>query len=110
MAKVLSSNDFYNLLESGFAYLQKNEEEINELNVFPVTDGDTGTNMVLTMQSVFQELSSINELTMKNLTNAVIQGSLLGASGNSGVILSQIFRGLFNYIEKKKEVNIKDLT
>jgi len=110
LAKVLSSNDFYNLLESGFAYLQKNEEEINELNVFPVPDGDTGTNMVLTMQSVFQELSSINELTMKNFTNAVIQGSLLGARGNSGVILSQIFRGLFNYIEKKKEVGIKDLT
>lgn len=108
MAKVLLVNDIYNLLESAFAYLQKNEEEINELNVFPVPDGDTGTNMVLTMQSIFQELSSLNELHMKNFTNAVIQGSLLGARGNSGVILSQIFRGMLGYIKNKKEVKIKD--
>ena len=108
MAKLLSSNDIYDLLESGYAYLQKNEEEINELNVFPVPDGDTGTNMVLTMQSVFQELSSINELNMKKLANGIIQGSLLGARGNSGVILSQIFRGMFNHIKNKKEIDIKD--
>jgi len=108
LAKVLLVNDIYNLLESAFAYLQKNEEEINELNVFPVPDGDTGTNMVLTMQSIFQELSSLNELHMKNFTNAVIQGSLLGARGNSGVILSQIFRGMLGYIKNKKEVKIKD--
>jgi hypothetical protein len=109
LAKVLLVKDIYNLLESAFAYLQKNEEEINELNVFPVPDGDTGTNMVLTMQYIFRELSSLNELNMKNFTNAVIQGSLLGARGNSGVILSQIFSGMFGHIKNKKEVKIEDL-
>ena len=69
-------------------------EEVNALNVYPVPDGDTGTNMHLTMQSVRRQLNEERPKTMSDLAHALSYGSLLGARGNSGVILSQVLKGL----------------
>lgn len=78
---------------AGAKNLESNKEWINELNVFPVPDGDTGTNMTLTILSAAKEVSSIEKPTMADLAKAISSGSLRGARGNSGVILSQLFRG-----------------
>lgn len=79
---------------AGASSLALHKEEINSLNVFPVPDGDTGTNMNLTLESAIREISKPSVTTIKDLTDALAMGSLMGARGNSGVILSQIFRGL----------------
>ena len=79
---------------AGVANLESKKEWINELNVFPVPDGDTGTNMTLTILSAAREVNSVEEPTMETLAKAISSGSLRGARGNSGVILSQLFRGL----------------
>ena len=78
---------------AGAKNLEAKKEWINELNVFPVPDGDTGTNMTLTILSAAKEVSAIEKPTMENLSKAIKSGSLRGARGNSGVILSQLFRG-----------------
>src|SRR5690606_20299723 len=82
------------MLQAGAASLANHKEEVNSLNVFPVPDGDTGTNMNLTVESAIREISKSNITTVKELADALSLGSLMGARGNSGVILSQIFRGL----------------
>lgn len=82
------------MLKAGAASLANHKEEVNSLNVFPVPDGDTGTNMNLTVESAIREISKSNITTVKELADALSMGSLMGARGNSGVILSQIFRGL----------------
>ena len=74
-------------------YLEKNKEEVNALNVFPVPDGDTGTNMSLTMQSAMKQVLNIEDSNVSKVATAASNGSLMGARGNSGVILSQLFRG-----------------
>ena len=76
--------------------LEAKKEWINELNVFPVPDGDTGTNMTLTIMSAAREVAAIEEPTIENLSKAISSGSLRGARGNSGVILSQLFRGFLH--------------
>ncbi len=78
---------------AGAKNLEANKEWINELNVFPVPDGDTGTNMTLTIMSAVKEVAALSPLTMEKLARAISSGSLRGARGNSGVILSQLFRG-----------------
>ena len=78
---------------AGAGSLEAKKEWINELNVFPVPDGDTGTNMTLTIMSAAKEVAAIEEPDMKALAKAISSGSLRGARGNSGVILSQLFRG-----------------
>ena len=78
---------------AGAANLDANKEMINELNVFPVPDGDTGTNMTLTIMSAAKEVSALEQTDMKTLAKAISSGSLRGARGNSGVILSQLLRG-----------------
>ena len=78
---------------AGAKNLEVKKEWINELNVFPVPDGDTGTNMTLTIMSAVKEVNGITDLTMENLAKAISSGSLRGARGNSGVILSQLLRG-----------------
>lgn len=80
--------------------LENNKEWINELNVFPVPDGDTGTNMSLTIMSAAKEVRALEEPTMETLAKAISSGSLRGARGNSGVILSQLFRGFTKEIKK----------
>lgn len=88
--------------------LMRNIELVNDLNVFPVPDGDTGTNMSLTMQSAIESIDSSKEYTIESLTKEISKGSLMGARGNSGVILSQIFRGFAKGCEGKKELTPKD--
>jgi DAK2 domain fusion protein YloV len=84
---------FKTLIESSLAWLRTNQQAINVLNVFPVPDGDTGTNMVLTMQAAWDEIANSAEHNIGKLAHQVAHGALMGARGNSGVILSQLWRG-----------------
>ena len=90
---------------AGAKNLEAKKEWINELNVFPVPDGDTGTNMTLTIMSAAKEVSAIANPTMENLAKAVSSGSLRGARGNSGVILSQLFRGFTKEIREFETID-----
>ena len=81
------------LVEAGLTWLRTNQQTVNALNVFPVPDGDTGTNMVLTMQSAYNEIGELGHRGVGDMAAAVSQGALMGARGNSGVILSQLWRG-----------------
>lgn len=90
---------------AGAKNLEVKKEWINELNVFPVPDGDTGTNMTLTIMSAVREVNSLEEVTFKSLAKAISSGSLRGARGNSGVILSQLLRGFTKVIKEKEEVD-----
>jgi hypothetical protein len=87
------------LMRFGLAWLEKHQQAINSLNVYPVPDGDTGTNMLLTMQSAYQEIHDSPEEEVGQIAQKVAHGALMGARGNSGVILSQIFRGLARELE-----------
>lgn len=89
--------------------LEKNKQQLNDLNVFPVPDGDTGTNMSLTMQSVLKEVLSLPEDDLASVAKAMSRGALKGARGNSGVILSQILRGFAKQFETVEEASTKDL-
>jgi DAK2 domain fusion protein YloV len=84
---------FKTLIESSLTWLRTNQQAVNVLNVFPVPDGDTGTNMVLTMQAACDEITNSPERNIGKLTRMVAHGALMGARGNSGVILSQLWRG-----------------
>ena len=90
---------------SGAKNLEAKKEWINELNVFPVPDGDTGTNMTLTIMSAASEVNALSDPDMKSLAKAISSGSLRGARGNSGVILSQLLRGFTKVIEKCDEID-----
>ena len=85
---------------AGAKGLEAKKEWINELNVFPVPDGDTGTNMTMTIMSAAREVAALERPTMESLARAISSGSLRGARGNSGVILSQLFRGFTKEIKK----------
>ena len=91
---------------AGAKSIEAKKEYINELNVFPVPDGDTGTNMTLTILAAAKEVAAIEEPTMANLSKAISGGSLRGARGNSGVILSQLFRGFTKGIQEEKEITV----
>lgn len=86
-------HQFKLLLAAGLAWLKTNHQVINALNVFPIPDGDTGTNMLLTVQTAFKEIENKEEPSAGKVAHAIAQGALMGARGNSGVILSQLFRG-----------------
>lgn len=81
------------LVEAGLLWLRANQQTVNSLNVFPVPDGDTGTNMVLTMQAAYKEIEQLGHRNIGQMAAAISQGALMGARGNSGVILSQLWRG-----------------
>jgi len=91
---------------AGAKNLEHKKEWINELNVFPVPDGDTGTNMSMTILSAAKEVAAISEPDMVSLAKAISSGSLRGARGNSGVILSQLFRGFTKVIREYDEINV----
>ncbi|MEZ3502305.1 MAG: DAK2 domain-containing protein [Lachnospiraceae bacterium] len=93
----------------GAKNLESKKEWINELNVFPVPDGDTGTNMTLTITAAAGEVGSLKELNMETLAKCISSGSLRGARGNSGVILSQLLRGLTKGIKDYEELDVIDL-
>lgn len=94
---------------AGAAAIQAKKEYINDLNVFPVPDGDTGTNMTMTIQSAANEVSAIEEPDMEAICKAISSGSLRGARGNSGVILSQLLRGFTKVIRKEEVIDVKVL-
>lgn len=97
---------FAKMFLAGAKNLESKKEWINELNVFPVPDGDTGTNMTMTIMAAAREVSNIDDLNMEKLAKAISSGSLRGARGNSGVILSQLFRGFTKAIREVEVIDI----
>lgn len=96
------------LLQAGTAWLEKHASHINALNVFPVPDGDTGTNMVLTMQAALEEIRASPDESASAVAQATAHGALMGARGNSGVILSQLLRGIASSLNGKNEFDGAD--
>ena len=107
--KVLNGKDFKDMLSSGAANLENYQAEINALNVFPVPDGDTGTNMSMTFSNGAKEANACFSNNVGDVAKALSKGLLMGARGNSGVITSQIFRGFAQSVEGKEEVSAKEL-
>lgn len=103
---VIDAKMFSKMFLAGAKNLEHKKEWINELNVFPVPDGDTGTNMSMTILSAAKEVAAIEEPDMASLAKAISSGSLRGARGNSGVILSQLFRGFTKVIREYDEINV----
>ena len=97
------------LIQAALAWLQHHQTAINVLNVYPVPDGDTGTNMVLTMQSAWAEIKDSPEQNVGRVAHQMAHGALMGARGNSGVILSQIWRGLARSLDEKDVYRAQDL-
>ncbi len=104
--KTINADMLSKMLLAGAANLEAKKEFINELNVFPVPDGDTGTNMSLTIMAAAKEVTALEKATMETLAKAISSGSLRGARGNSGVILSQLFRGFTKAIRDTKEIDV----
>ncbi len=92
-SRLIDGDQFRILMNAGLTWLRTNQESVNALNVFPVPDGDTGTNMVLTLQAAYDEIANSSEKRVCKLSQKLAHGALMGARGNSGVILSQIWRG-----------------
>ena len=109
MANTIDAKLLSKMFLAGAKNLEAKKEWINDLNVFPVPDGDTGTNMTLTIMSAAKEVSSMEDLDMVSLCKAISSGSLRGARGNSGVILSQLFRGFTKSIREKDALNVSIL-
>lgn len=107
--EILDGAMLKNALNGAAKFLEDNKEEVNSLNVFPVPDGDTGTNMSLTVNSAIKEGLKQNDNSVSKIALAASNGSLMGARGNSGVILSQLFRGFANGLEEKDTADIKTL-
>lgn len=97
------------LLEAGLMWLKANQNHVNALNVFPVPDGDTGTNMVLTLQSAYDEIKDMPETNIGIISQAISQGALMGARGNSGVILSQLCRGFARALDNYEIMDANSL-
>ena len=106
----INATVFAKMFLAGAKNLEAKKEWINELNVFPVPDGDTGTNMSMTIMSAAKAVSELENPTMKELAKAISSGSLRGARGNSGVILSQLFRGFTKVIAEYDELDVVILT
>ena len=100
---------FKRALLGSLTWLSANHEEVNRLNVFPVPDGDTGTNMLLTLQSAVEDVKESNAAEVSKIAKLASHGSLMGARGNSGVILSQIFRGFARAVEGKSSLTPGEL-
>ena len=105
----VSASDIYGIVAGWLKAMEEHRDEINALNVFPVPDGDTGTNMYLTLQMVLTEVQKSQEQTVAGYAKAIKDGSLKGARGNSGVILSQILRGMSDVIAAAPEVDAKTI-
>ena len=107
--KTINAQMLSEMFLAGAANIEAKKEFINELNVFPVPDGDTGTNMSLTIMAAAKEVTALSDVTMDTLAKAISSGSLRGARGNSGVILSQLFRGFTKAIKGTKEIDVLTL-
>lgn len=108
--EILDGKTFKAMLIGGAENIRENLEKINELNVFPVPDGDTGTNMTKTLEGGIHEISSLESESVADVMDKFAKGVLLGARGNSGVILSQIFAGIKDELEKHDRVTALDLS
>jgi len=106
---IIDGDQYKKLMEAGLTWLRTNQESVNALNVFPVPDGDTGTNMVLTLQAAYDEISNSSEKQVGTLAEKLAHGALMGARGNSGVILSQIWRGFSKGIGEAEFLDGKNL-
>lgn len=106
----LTPHNICRAVRGGLAALEKYEEEINRLNVFPVPDGDTGTNLMLTVKAALEEIDRTEEESLVALAKAVSFGSLMGARGNSGVILSQIIKGICGILIQRQDFSPQVLT
>lgn len=100
--------EFRDMFAAGGTWLEKSVPDINAINVFPVPDGDTGTNMFLTVRSVLEEADRVSSNSVSPIAKAMAQGALMGARGNSGVILSQFFRGLAKGLDEKETITGSD--
>lgn len=107
IVKYIDNVTFKKMLLGAAANLENNKKIVDSLNVFPVPDGDTGTNMNLTVQSAMREMNNLQESTITHLADAVANGSLMGARGNSGVILSQLFRGMAKGLKGAMKIDCK---
>ncbi len=105
----LDGKVFKSLIAASLAWLRQHQESVNALNVFPVPDGDTGTNMTLTMSSAWDEIMDSQESHIGQLTSKLAHGALMGARGNSGVILSQIWRGFAYGIDGNAQIRTKEM-
>lgn len=105
-ANTINASTLAKMFLAGAKNLESKKEWINELNVFPVPDGDTGTNMTMTIMSAAKEVSALEQVDMKTLAKAISSGSLRGARGNSGVILSQLLRGFTKAIKEVDQVDV----
>ena len=103
--QTITGAQYKDLINAGLTWLRTNQESVNALNVFPVPDGDTGTNMVLTLQAAVDEMSTGSDKKVGEIAERVAHGALMGARGNSGVILSQIWRGFSKGIENCSSMN-----
>lgn len=104
----INGETFYNMMINASNTLEEQKEYVNSLNVFPVPDGDTGTNMSMTFKAAVEEIRNLKNETVGNIAKTLAKGALMGARGNSGVILSQILRGIAKGLENKVEVDAKE--
>jgi len=104
----LSGQDLKRALEKAKLYLEKHIDEVNALNVFPVPDGDTGINMFLTMEAAVEAMDNSKDTSAASVSSAAARGALMGARGNSGIILSQILRGIAKGLEDKYTFSFHD--
>ncbi|MBE6086780.1 MAG: DAK2 domain-containing protein [Clostridium beijerinckii] len=104
----INGHDFYNMVVNASNKLLEQSDFVNALNVFPVPDGDTGTNMSMTFKAAVKEIEDMDSDSIGEISKKLAKGALMGARGNSGVILSQILRGFSKGLEGKKEVDIKE--
>jgi len=108
--KSISGQDLREMFEAATGWLEKSSSDIDALNVFPVPDGDTGTNMLLTMRSTIEEAYRAPDRSASAVAQAMAKGALMGARGNSGVIMSQILRGLAQSLAEKESFNAVELS
>ncbi len=109
LANSINGNELREMLATATGWLEKSTSDIDALNVFPVPDGDTGTNMLLTMRSSIEEAYQNTDLSASAVAQAIAKGALMGARGNSGVILSQIWRGMAQGLHEKNSFGSSDL-
>lgn len=107
--KRIDGQSLKRLVEAGLAWLRTNQQVVNSLNVFPVPDGDTGTNMLLTLTSAYNEIKDSGEKHFGRMAGMVAKGALMGARGNSGVILSQLWRGFARGVQDHETLDVETM-
>lgn len=107
--RVIDANELVFMINKAYGLLNENRDHVDKLNVFPVPDGDTGTNMTMTMKSGVEKVNSSDKTSIEAITKALSQGTLMGARGNSGVILSQLCRGMAKALKGKEVIGKEEI-